>query len=535
MLRIQNLSALRRLIVIVCVAWVVVLFAGGTSLLLGARHVIERRFDIAVSAIARTVAEHGARSLESVDLVLQGVADRFQRRQLNGDPVSLYDYMADNVVLVPQALRLWLLDADGVLQYDSDSLIPSRADMSDREVYLLHRNRYYGGPVIVGPLKAGGVQTFLLSRGIYGPHAEFLGVAVATISADYFLAFYRGLADELTRSVELCTPDGTVLLAAHSGGNGKIIAETYMVDGMVVGGRASVSTDTVFAAWRRFAAWVASGIALSVLASAGLAWLILRELRRREIVDAELRAAKEQAEAANTAKTEFLARMSHELRTPLNAVLGFSEVMEREMYGPLGDEHYRDYARAVHQGGSHLLTVINDILDISKAEAGKIELHEERFDLYALADDCTAMMRHHEAAAGITVENLLPPNLPQVCGDPVRIKQVLLNLLSNAVKFTGEGGRVTVEGGVGPDGLTVTVSDTGIGIAKADIDRVMAPFEQVDNVMSRRHEGTGLGLPLSRLLVERHGGTLTLESEPGRGTTVTLWLPRKRLVRQGKG
>jgi len=239
------------------------------------------------------------------------------------------------------------------------------------------------------------------------------------------------------------------------------------------------------------------------------------------------------AEAANQAKSEFLANMSHELRTPLNAINGFSEIMLSEMFGPLGDGRYRDYAQDILNSGQHLLALINDILDMSKIEAGKMTLRLEPVSAVEVAEEAVRLVRTRADKAGLTV-TLEAPDLPDIEADYRALKQVLLNLLSNAVKFTPRGGQVLVraeevEGGM----IRVSVQDTGIGIAAADLERLAQPFEQIESQHAKTQQGTGLGLALSKALLEMHGGMLELESAPGRGTTASFRLPVRPAVRAG--
>jgi signal transduction histidine kinase len=252
-----------------------------------------------------------------------------------------------------------------------------------------------------------------------------------------------------------------------------------------------------------------------------------RERLKTEVL--ENHSAREVAEASNRVKSEFLANMSHELRTPLNAIIGFSEMIETEVYGP-GLPRYRDYAHDIHGAGTHLLSLINDILDISKAEAGKLDLRLEKVDLVGLIQECARLMRGRVAEGDLRL-TLDIASLPPLMIDRLRIKQVLLNLLSNAIKFTPKGGVVSVEADRNATGdVVICVRDTGIGIAAEMIPLVFEPFRQIDSTLARRFEGTGLGLPLVKTLVELHDGTVTIESAFGKGTSVFVIFPAFRNI-----
>jgi signal transduction histidine kinase len=253
-------------------------------------------------------------------------------------------------------------------------------------------------------------------------------------------------------------------------------------------------------------------------------------------IEIELIKSKETAESSNRAKSQFLANMSHELRTPLNAVIGFAEMMSAETFGPLGSPRYQEYANAIRGSGAHLLALINDILDLSRLDAGQSDLIDEALDVEEISETVLTMVAGQAKAANIEVSSNIAPNLPLLKADRRRVKQVLINLLANAIKFTPAGGKVSLSAAEAKDGgLVLAVADTGIGIAKEDIPKALERFGQVDSKLSRRYEGAGLGLPLAKQLMELHGGTLVLESELNVGTTVSVTFPRERLTRRAKG
>jgi len=254
-------------------------------------------------------------------------------------------------------------------------------------------------------------------------------------------------------------------------------------------------------------------------------------LTRTQAYDQNLRTAHDRAEAANRAKSEFLANMSHELRTPLNAIIGFSEIIKDERVAPGGIDVYRVYARDIHESGMHLLGLINDILDLSKIESGEDKLHEEDFGILALVGSVAMLVTGRAEKHGVELKLDVSDDVRALRADQRKLKQILINLLANAIKFTPAGGKVTLrirssaEGGV-----LFQIIDTGIGIAPEDIPKALAPFQQIDGDLDRKYEGTGLGLPLAKALIEMHGGSLDLQSEVGVGTTATVRLPAERIV-----
>ncbi|MFQ5970839.1 MAG: sensor histidine kinase [Alphaproteobacteria bacterium] len=254
---------------------------------------------------------------------------------------------------------------------------------------------------------------------------------------------------------------------------------------------------------------------------------------RRRVLDktGELVAARDEAELANRSKTAFLANVSHELRTPLNAIIGFSELLGKEMLGPLGNKRYREYANDIHDSGLHLLSLINDILDLSKIEAGRYEIREDEVYLFDAVRSSLRLVESKAEETGLTLIDTVSSQLPPLIADRRVIRQILLNLLSNAVKFTPAGGRVCVSAEIDRNGgLVLAVSDTGIGMSEEEQYTAMVSFAQVDSSLSRTHEGTGLGLPLTKRLVELHGGAMTISSKPNEGTTVSIVFGRERVI-----
>ncbi|MCZ6637693.1 MAG: HAMP domain-containing sensor histidine kinase, partial [Alphaproteobacteria bacterium] len=246
----------------------------------------------------------------------------------------------------------------------------------------------------------------------------------------------------------------------------------------------------------------------------------------------DLQAARDEAENANQAKSAFLASMIHELRTPLNAVIGFSEIMKNESLGSMGNEEYRAYSEDIHASGLHLLGLINNVLDLSKVDAGKVDLVEEEFNPTSVIRSCLNMLRIQAEKGKVDLISDISKDMLSMRADRRMLKQILINMLSNAIKFTPKEGTVTVKAWSGLDsGHVFQVIDTGIGVALEDIPRILQPFTQAENSLTRRHQGTGLGLPLAKTLVELHGGYLDFQSEVDQGSTVTVRFPKERILK----
>ena len=255
------------------------------------------------------------------------------------------------------------------------------------------------------------------------------------------------------------------------------------------------------------------------------------EVEERKRIEIDLRRAKEAAEFSDRAKSDFLANMSHELRTPLNSIIGFSDMLHSQVLGTIGNPKYLEYLTDINASGRHLLDLIRDILDVSKIEAGALDLVDEPVDLRKVVESSIIMVSERALRAGVAVYTDIPDDLPWLKGDELRIKQILLNLLGNAVKFTPADGEVTVSAGRrNGGGIFFAVEDTGVGISEKDLERVTEPFAQGAGSMTRGYEGTGLGLALVKSLVELHGGSLLIESQTGEGTQVTVQFPKERTL-----
>lgn len=277
---------------------------------------------------------------------------------------------------------------------------------------------------------------------------------------------------------------------------------------------------------------------ISVLIDAFNSMLSEVEERRQMLLkkNQELVKAKDAAESANRAKSQFLANISHELRTPLNAVIGFSDIIMREMLGPIENKKYLEYSKDINDSGEHLLHIINDILDLSKAEAGKLEPVLREISVRKTVDECINLISERAQNAEINVSADIIQGMPPLVVDRVMFKRIMMHLLSNAVKFTNKGGMITIKSEVakGSDGVTdvftVEVKDTGIGMSVMDIERAFNSFVQLDGGLNRRYDGTGLGLPICKKFMDLHGGSIRLESEQGKGTSAILTFISRRQV-----
>ncbi|HEX7968256.1 MAG TPA: ATP-binding protein, partial [Stellaceae bacterium] len=420
-------------------------------------------------------------------------------------------------------------------------------------------------------LRPRGKHLIFASRRFNRADGGFGGVIAATINPDYVLKFFYTLNVGERGIIALETTEGILLVRrpyieeyigkdfsssllfqgmlpwASSG----VFPMRYQIDGLwrIVGYQrveklplvvqVALSRDDALAHWFRTTLLQAGAGTLILAVLGAMAFVLNRQLQARtraheqlSLTVRELESARVAAEESSRVKSQFMANMSHELRTPLNAIIGFSEVIRDALVGPVA-ARYKDYARDIHSSGRHLLGLINDVLDLSRIELGRLELHEEPVDLGKVIDDCHRLVAERVKSGGLELAVDFPPDLPRLLGDELRLKQIVLNLLSNAVKFTAAGGRIVLSvSGTADGGVALAVADTGIGMKPEEIPIALEPFRQIDSALNRRYEGTGLGLPLARTLAELHGGSLDIASTPGQGTTVTITLPATRVIRQ---
>ncbi len=332
--------------------------------------------------------------------------------------------------------------------------------------------------------------------------------------------------DPITSQSGMGSRAPTKLAVDHS--NGAISAKSYFPSAGIVA-VASQDDSSILESWRHAVSIEVIGLVLRTLIAAGVGSFLFLQLRWREKTLSDLASARIAADGSNKAKANFLANMSHELRTPLNAILGFSEIIKSAAFGPIGS-NYREYAEDIHSSGSHLLSLINEVLDLSKLEAGQFELIEQHVDLASLAESSMRFVEPQAQKANISLSRSIGPAVTFLRADERRMRQILINILANAVKFTPPGGQVKLAMSWIKKGLLIQISDTGIGIPADKIETAMEPFSQVEAGTSRNYQGTGLGLPLAKRLVELHGGTLSLESKVNSGTVVSITFPLDRVL-----
>lgn len=501
--------------------------------------------------LARAFEEHTVRTLSAVDQTVLFLKYQYERF---GERIDIADYVREGMIISGLFNQLGVIDEHGTYLL-SNLRDHKRIDLSDREHFRVHRDGRGQGLYVSQPVlgRASGKWSLQLTRRIDKPDGAFGGVVVISVDPFYFTRLYSEV-DLGRRGVVVLVGDDGVIRARRSGdevSTGQAVGDSPLftrfagteagsyvspsrVDGLnriyafrrlegypltvIVGvdeAEAMAPVDERIRVYTAFAALASAVILLFALAATVM-------LRRQRAIAARLELSQARAEEANRLKSEFLASMSHELRTPLNGIIGYAEYLRDA--APEGDE--RRFAGVILQSGQHLLDLVNSILDLSKVEAGRLELLTAEVPLAALVDDAAAPHRPTAAAKGLGLEVVLDPALPATLRcDRTRVLQVLNNLLHNAVKFTDRG-RVELRVAPAPGGLAFAVVDTGCGIPAEFQTVLFEKFRQADAFVTRRHGGTGLGLALSRELAGLMGGALTVSSAPGEGSTFTFQLPQ---------
>ena len=541
-----------------------------TNFAVGVHEADKRAVEVAYrdgSNLTRAFAEHVSGILATLD---QSLRELVRDDEAAPGSFDLAAATQHHLALPEAVVHVRLIGPDGrvvaTAPEGSDGNFPV-PNFAQRDEFRAHVARDTGTVFVgrTGVDAASGRTSMHLTRRINAPDGSFAGVMALSLDPTFLTDFYRTIDVGPNGVISIVGRDGIVRaretgshdtragqningsrfmasLAELPSGQYEEIAPVDKVDRLFsyqalagyplavnVGiARSDALAEAVARQRADFAMVLLRSVALA-LAIALLWYLTGRQLateaalRRREH---DLIGSRNEATVANRAKSEFLANMSHELRTPLNAIIGFSDMMSAGLHGPLGSPKYLEYIKDINHSGHHLLDMISGILDMSKIEAGKYELSPQELDPVGVAAFCVRLMLDRAAKGGVALVNQVAPGLPRVRADEPALKQILLNLLSNAIKFTRPGGTVILSAAPERDGtMRIAVTDTGIGIDAADLVHVLEPFRQVDRTLARRYEGTGLGLAITKRLVDLHGGTLAIDSTPGKGTAVTVRLP----------
>ena len=531
-------------------------------------------------------------TFDDIDAAIGLVATRMRGTNSSFD---LYSWAHDIPLIDGKSIQAIIVDPTGRLVAASGDAHPQPIDLSNRDEFRLAAANVGDGITISHDLVGDQSQFLVtLSRRVTGPDGRLLGVAIFFVSPSRLTSMRNSIDIGRDGSVALAGPDDVVLAGFGSSDPngalliGKALADRAHASTLTAGAQGyyienpegsdinrlhafyrldkypvTVNTSLDLAAalvperQQTIILMLLAGVGTLVLL--GLSVILLREVGHRaarEIqladermllqasnarlaeerirlrqINFELKHSKERAEAANDAKSQFLANMSHELRTPLNAIIGFSQIIKEQTMGPVGVARYAEYANDIFSAGEHLLALINNVLDISKIQAGKLDLKEEPVDLHETVQGSMTAVAAQALKNKVSLQVELPQALPPVRADAVAMRQILINLLSNAVKFTPEGGQVTIGVERPKDGgLALVINDTGIGMNDEEIAIALEPFRQVENALTKKFEGTGLGLPIARRLVELHGGRLEIASAKNLGTAIRVYLPANRVI-----
>ena len=500
-------------------------------------------------------------TLDDGAALLDILRDQFDRPGAEARlPTEAASRIDEFLKVYPQVIRAAVLDRQGTALYTSGA-----TGSGDAASVLLRSLAAGDRPLAIGAPAETGTDALTVALRRQSSDGAFNGIIFLSLSTERIKALFARVAARREASVLLCRIDGAILARLPAGpatmpptapllinlqsapagsfattGPGEALFAYQRLPEYPLVVAVGISQNAILADWwARFDGIAAvGGLSAIFLCLANLAVirgrtaLRLREQRldaemaRRREAEAETRRSLEEALRANTAKSGFLAMMSHELRTPLNAIIGFSEMMNSELYGPLGSDRYKGYVADISQSGTHLLHVINDILDLSRLDLGRLKPDVDVTDILGVLDQTVRMVTPIATKAGVVIALVAAPGLPGAPADARLLTQALLNVLSNAIKFTPQGGSIHVLAKYLPDRtVVIEIRDTGIGMTQAQIQLALEPFAQVDNSLHRKYEGAGLGLPLARGFIELQGGRFEIESKPGRGTVIRFALP----------
>ena len=582
----RNFSAIRRAIVIGGAALAVIILVGRVILTAAIREQTIEAADRTLATVSRSTSNQIAQTLSAVDIMMRSLQDVAMKPSLpdqnalreRASTAAFQQELVRWQKMLPQVDAASVVDVNGDILANTRQFPAPRINMRNADFFQELKNQPDSGVVIKGPIfvRLNEQWMLYLARALVDDQGRFAGIVLAGIRASFFEHYFSmvdvgpdtaavlayqtiliarwphnddaigkvlpGASDKFVRpaagetAVNLATGADQILR--------RIAVTNLKMDNNSLYVAVSQSESAILLPWRRELSWVAFFSALNVIIIGILIWCLFRVLKSEEdwriaATERELQlsrqtkdlaAARDQAQTANRARGEFLANVSHELRTPLNAILGFSEILQKELFGPLGDSRYRDFVTYIHGSGLHLLEIVGNILDLTKIDVGRLELDEHEVDIVDIMQLCVRLVGDTAAAGGVDLEFQCPAGRPLLWADPTRLKQILFNLLANAIKFTPAGKRVVLSAGDADGGYFIMVSDAGIGMSPEDLEDAMQPFRQIDNSLAKRYQGTGLGLPLTKSLVELHGGVLEIQSEPGKGTTAIVTLPVRRVL-----
>ncbi|HWE76440.1 MAG TPA: ATP-binding protein [Stellaceae bacterium] len=529
--------------------------------------------------LAAAFSEEVSHTLDGISGVMEAVAARMRAK---GSSFDIHDWAGEIPLLSQATIQGSIIGPDGYLKSTTLGLPPEPVNLSDREHFRIHLDGGFPGVFISKPVigRVSGQASIQISRRVDNEDGKFLGVIVFSVAPANLTSLVSsidigtdgtialvGLDDVVRARFSKTHPDGldgvgesiagTPRPAAVAPGEHGFYTRMSVIDGiarlfayqrlktfpLVV--TVGIPLTDVFAASAAHTLTLFALAAAATLLLVILGLYLIRESRFRalreieladqhaqlEAINSELVASKEMAEAASRAKSVFLANMTHELRTPLNAIIGFSQLIKDQVMGPIENKTYPDYATDIFLSGQRLLTMINNVLDLSRIDAGGVVIEDDCIGVGEILNKVAGQRSADLERKRLVLALDIADGLPQLRADRLKLKQVLANLLANAIKFSQEGGRIVMRAAIERGGdLVLTIVDQGIGMMVEDISVALQHFEQVDGTLTKRYEGLGAGLPLAKRLIELHGGAIAIESTQGVGTTVRVTLPRERLI-----